>query len=143
MIKAKYVLVCDEVRREDNGKFIILGLYTPDLLVPQIPFVTPAITFFLCLESDRPGRFRFNVKLEHLETGGSLAEAMGQLEFGVPGMAIAPVRFGNLQFAAGGSYIFSVNIDGQTDPITTQFNVVLNIPGVSPGAAGAPPRLGM
>ncbi len=136
MVKAKYVLVCDEARREDNGKFIIIGLYTPDLSVPQIPFTTPSITFFLCLESDRPGMFRFNVKLEHLETGQNLAEGMGQMQFGAPGMGIAPVRFGNVQFIAGGSYIFSINVEGQPDPITTHFNVVLNIPGVSPAVHG-------
>ena len=94
MIQAKYVLVCDEVRREENGKFIILGLYTPDLSVPQIPFVTPAITFFMYLESDRSGTFRFSVKLEHLESGQSLADGMGQMEFRGPGMGAAPVRFG-------------------------------------------------
>ena len=28
---ARYILLCDDVRREDNGKFILIGLYTPDI----------------------------------------------------------------------------------------------------------------
>ena len=32
-----YTLVCEDVRVENNGKFLILGLFTPDIVVPQIP----------------------------------------------------------------------------------------------------------
>lgn len=32
-----YSVLCDEVRREDNGKWILLGLFE-DLMVPSLPF---------------------------------------------------------------------------------------------------------
>jgi hypothetical protein len=131
----KFVLVCDEVRREDNGKFIVLGLYTPDLAVPQIPFVMPSLTFFVCVESDRTGTVRFNFRVEQLDTGRALVEGMGAMQFNAPGVAVAPVRFGNVQFNAAGPYMFSMNIDGERDPITTPFAVRLNIPGLAQGAA--------
>jgi len=54
-ISHKYTLVCEDVRQEINGKFIILGLYTPDIVVFQIPTMLPSLTFFQCLESGRPG----------------------------------------------------------------------------------------
>jgi hypothetical protein len=50
-------LVCDEVRVEHNGKLILLGVYTPNILVPQIPFTFPILTFFQLLDScDLPYR---------------------------------------------------------------------------------------
>lgn len=35
-----YSVLCDEVRREDNGKWILLGLFE-DLMVPAFPFAIP------------------------------------------------------------------------------------------------------
>jgi hypothetical protein len=128
-INLKYVLVCDEVRQEINSKFIVIGLYTPDLSVPQIPFVTPSLTFFVCLESDRViGTRHFTVRIEQLETGRAIVEGMGALQFNAPGLAVAPVRFGNLQFNAAGQYMFVMTIDGEAQPITAPFGVILNIP---------------
>jgi hypothetical protein len=48
-INQKYILVCDEVRQENNGKFMVIGLYTPDMTLPQIPFVLPSLTFFIAM----------------------------------------------------------------------------------------------
>jgi len=132
-VTARYLLLCDEVRREDNGKLIVLGLYTPDVSVPQIPFVMPSLTFFACLDSDVAGNFQFTLRLEHLETGiqggRPLAEGMGAMQFRNPGTAFVPVRFGNVQFVAAGPYVFSLNLTGQ-DPITFEFQVRLNTPRV-------------
>ncbi len=36
-ITVKAVVVCDEVRREDNGKEILIGVYSSGVLVPQFP----------------------------------------------------------------------------------------------------------
>jgi hypothetical protein len=47
MITQKYILMCDEVRQEINGKLFIIGLYTPDMAVPQIPYAIPSLTFFM------------------------------------------------------------------------------------------------
>lgn len=40
----KYTLLCDDVRREDNGKLIILGLYFGVITVPQFPATLPLLT---------------------------------------------------------------------------------------------------
>ena len=33
------VLLCDDIRREDNGKAILIGVYSGDIVVPQFPAV--------------------------------------------------------------------------------------------------------
>jgi hypothetical protein len=33
----EYALLCDDVRREDNGKFIFIGIYANSILLPAFP----------------------------------------------------------------------------------------------------------
>jgi hypothetical protein len=135
-ITAKYVLVCDDFRREDNGKFIIIGLYTPDMSVPQIPFVMPTLTFFMNLESDRPGNFGFRLRIQHQDSGAVVVEGMGMIPVGNPQQPIIiPVKVGGVQFNNPGLYSFSLTLDGQNDPIVATFNVQLGTPG-APGPMG-------
>jgi hypothetical protein len=126
-INQKYILVCDEVRQENNGKFMVIGLYTPDMTLPQIPFVLPSLTFFIALDSDRPGTHQCRISLQHLETGQVLAQGMGGFGFLRPGLATFPIKFNNVQIMGAGAYTFSLTIDGERDPITTSFNVILNV----------------
>ena len=145
-ITPRYILVCDDFRREDNGKWILIGLYTPDMVVPQIPFGMPTLTFFMNLESDRPGTFGFRITLQHVESGAILAQAMGMIPIANPqGPIICPVKIGGVQFNSAGLYSFSVAIDGQADPLVVTWNVILNVPGpggANPGQPLGPPRLG-
>ena len=125
-ITARYVLICDDVRREDNGKLIVLGMYLPDMSVTQIPFPMPTLTFLLNLESDRPGNFPFQFRLQHQETGTLLAQGMGAIPVVNPQQPIVmPVKMGGLVFNSLGLYGFSLQIDGQPDPIAATFSVQL------------------
>lgn len=36
-IEPRYAIVCDDIRREDNGKQIMIGVYTGDILVNTFP----------------------------------------------------------------------------------------------------------
>jgi hypothetical protein len=126
-ITARYVLMSDDIRREDSGKFIVIGLYTPDMVVPQIPFLMPTLAFFANLETDRQGNFNFRTRVQHQETGDVLPTtvAMGTLAITNPQLpVILPFKFGGISFNAQGLYSFSLEIDGQ-DPIVSTFNVQL------------------
>jgi hypothetical protein len=125
-ISARYVIVCDDVRREDNGKLIILGMYLPDMTVQQIPFPMPTLTFLVNAESDRPGNYPFQFKVEHQESGTVLAQGMGIIPVANPQLPILiPVKLAGIVFRAPGLYSFSMTIDGQRDPIAATFNVQL------------------
>ena len=50
--KVTSVLVCDQVRREDNGKEIIIGVYRDSIIVPRIPTVIPMLTFRITAQVD-------------------------------------------------------------------------------------------
>lgn len=127
-ITHKYTLVCDDVRVENNNKLIVIGLYTGQMTVPSIPFALPTLCFFQMFESERPGQVGFRATLTHLDSGKNLATAMGMMGIPKPGNGVSIIKFGNLQISAPGTYLFSVQVNGNTDPITTTFDVVLLLP---------------
>jgi hypothetical protein len=135
-INAKYILMCDEVRVENNGKLMLLGLYMPDMTVPQLPFVIPSLTFLIALESDRPGTIQIRFAIQLLDSGQNLGEGMGATGFPKPGLAVMPIQLRNVSIQTAGTYVFSITFEGQREPITHSFNVLLVPPqqvGMLPG----------
>ena len=135
-INAKYVLMCDEIRIENNGKIILLGLYMPDMTVPQLPFMIPSLTFFIVLESDRPGNIQVRFAIQLLDSGQNLAEGMGAAVFPKPGLGVMPIQLRNFPIQTAGTYVFSLTFEGQREPLTHSFNVLLAPPkqvGMIPG----------
>ncbi len=57
--KLDYWLLCDMIRREDNGKLIIIGAYTPDIVVQAVPALLPMLSFL----------FKWNLALGPLRAG--------------------------------------------------------------------------
>lgn len=122
----QYTLVCDEVRVESNGKLMVIGLYTPNILIPQLPFLFPSLTFLQAFEADQPGRFQMRARLQHVETGKELGQAIGLLNIAQPvKLTVTFHQFRNLQIERVGLYSFIVNIEGQKDPILAEFEMLL------------------
>ena len=67
------------------------------------------------------------MRLEHLDTGQRIMEAMGAITFPKPGIGINPVRLPGVQFQASGVYHFVMEVEGQTEPIMHEFSVALNL----------------
>jgi hypothetical protein len=128
-ITHKYTLMCDEMRREDNGKLLLIGVYQDVILASQFPFALPGITFYMKIESDRPGSWSVRMRLEHLDSGEKMLEALGAITFQRPGPGINPIRLPPIQFKAPGVYHFVLEVEGQPDPILYEFSVGLHIPG--------------
>lgn len=61
-IAIKTVVVCDEVRREDNGKEILIGVYSAGVLVPQFP-VPLNLTFWVQFKSAGAGELPIQFRL--------------------------------------------------------------------------------
>jgi hypothetical protein len=40
-----YTIFCDDVRQEDNGKLLLIGVYAGVMFVPSFPFAAPRLTF--------------------------------------------------------------------------------------------------
>lgn len=125
--KHDYTIICDDFRREDNGKLILLGIYMGTIVVSQFPFALPSLTFFSMLDADKPGHYAMKFFLQHLESGKKLVEGHGGAEVHRPGKTLAPVKFGPVQFNAVGAYNFIMELDGHPGPIIVPFDVQLRI----------------
>jgi len=122
----KYTLLCDEVRQEMNGKFIVLGLYTPDIVVPVVPFALPSLTFFVVAEADAPTIGEFSFKLTQHNSDAVLAGGSGKLQVQQAGHVALPLRLGPLQMPAAGRYTFTLDVSG-SGTITHEFSVILRL----------------
>lgn len=139
-ISCRFVMMCDEVRVENNGKFIILGVYTPDMSVSQFPATIPLLTFVMWLEYALPGQYQFDARITHLETGTLVAQAMGGMGVPKPGVGLIPIRFSPVQFTQAGAYTFSMRFQNENE-ILHQFSVGLPpAPTLSTGLRGIPGR---
>ena len=122
-ITPKYTLVCDDIRQETSGKFIVVGLYMGNITIPHVPFVLPSLAFLQVFESDRPGNFTFKIRLERMETGQAIVEGMGMMGIQRPGTGVAPIRFAPLQLPAFGTYSLTINIEGEPPMVLSTFDV--------------------
>jgi hypothetical protein len=123
-ITQRFSVMCDEVRQENNGKFIVIGMYTPDMAVFQLPYVCPVLTFLFWLESDTPGNFQFQMAINHLESGRVVVQGMGGVQFAKAGIGITPLRLTGVPFTAAGAYTFSLKFENQ-EALVTHFSVQL------------------
>ena len=55
-------LVCDDVRREQSGKDILIGVYTGGIGVPALPS-QPLFAFWLALRAREPGEFLLSLQI--------------------------------------------------------------------------------
>lgn len=125
-LKHLYTLICDDVRVEVNGKLIIIGLYTPNILIPQLPFVLPSLSFLQFYTYDGRGQFHFRARLQHLESGRDIAQAIGIINHAQPGIGIGVIRFGNLVIDKVGTFNLAFSFEGDSEPINATFEVILH-----------------
>jgi hypothetical protein len=131
--------MCDQIRREDNGKWLLIGVYEDNMGVPQLPAQLTGLTFFMRMESDRLGAWNARVRLEHLETGQRIFEGLAMINFQRPGAGSVAVQTPPFQLQAVGVYNFVMEVQGQEhDPFIHPFSVVLNTQRPAIGQAGAP-----
>lgn len=121
----KYTIICDDVRREDNGKLIVLGMFMGTIGVPQLPTTLSTLTVLLVFDADRTENLPFTLKIKSLESGKQLAEAQGFANIPQPGPGVMPVKFGNVRIDSAGAYSIETEIRGISEPLVTSFAVVL------------------
>jgi len=129
--------MCDDVRQENNGKLMLIGVYTPNIAITQLPYTAQSLAFFQHLEIERLGMYTLRFQLSNLETGTPLASAMMMMDIQqalvLPGTGINVVRFGSVRFDRAGAYHLNTVVDGQNEVFTHTFDVILNIPQIPQG----------
>lgn len=61
-MRAQFGFVCDDVRRENNGKLIFIGAYASDIVVPELPAAL-ILTLVLRVEMEGEEALEIQVKM--------------------------------------------------------------------------------
>lgn len=62
MVDVLTAVMCDDIRQETNGKLILIGVYTNDVLVLQYP-VNLELAFWLMLKFENVGEYKLKLML--------------------------------------------------------------------------------
>jgi hypothetical protein len=107
----QFSLICDDVRREDNGKFILIGLFEA-IGAASFPFVYPGLRV---VNRWCNGEGNFSQKIRLMSPGNEILSETPDSPVGLPGTQanVTSVSYlGNLRFSQPGRYWVEVLLDG-------------------------------
>lgn len=109
-IKIEYAIVCDDVRREDNGKLIIIGAYASDIRIPS-QSANLRLSLLVAVRSETEYQTLVNARI--MQEGKRIFEIKEGMELPVPAKEIAMFSFGGIPVAmeAGKMLDFQVRFD--------------------------------
>jgi len=128
-------LVCEEVRQEVNGNFILVGVI--DLIrVPQLPITAHKLTLFNRWTAGL-GHFTESVRLLAPDQGTLLRKSEVKFAMKDPSLNATTVTlFGNVTFAVPGSYYVEVTVD---DVMKVRYPLTVVVVAPPPGVTSSPP----
>jgi hypothetical protein len=80
-VKVRFALVCDDSRREENGKLIFIGVYGANIIIPHTPITLP-LSLILFHETEKTIQLPFHLR-GRLEDA-PIIEATASVEFAAP-----------------------------------------------------------
>lgn len=127
MAKVQAALFCDDIRMEQNGKLILIGAYTGQMIVPSFPAENNLHCMLIIGEIDNPdikivakvsshdgaafGQLEMDVNLD--------LDSLGQMPAWIP---LPPFRF---SISAPDALEISVGLDGQNPHLVGKLPVIL------------------
>jgi hypothetical protein len=110
--KIRSVILCDDIRREDNGKEILIGVYNGVILFPKFPAVLRQL--ILRIEYDGVDKPKHRLRLALIDSQNQMIfEAEGEAEAAVPSdPSVFAVRLGALRFDQSTRLNVRFGIDG-------------------------------
>lgn len=95
-IKPIYVIVCDDIRTETNGKQIFIGVYSGDIVVGDTP-TTMNLSFWVDVKTEGIGQRAFEYKIL-LEPGDLEVAKIGATLVSSPDAERGSFAFGGISF---------------------------------------------
>ena len=106
-----FSVMCDDVRREDNGKFMLIGLFEA-IGAKKFPAIHPCLFVMNCWTA---GTGDFRQKTRIINKGGALLAEDRETPFHLKDLKTKHkiiARFNNLKFDLPGEYAVEVLLDG-------------------------------
>jgi uncharacterized protein DUF6941 len=131
------LVLCDDIRFENNGKLMLIGVYSDVVQVFKLPLQLRSLGLAVRAKALSTGRIAFNVTATDPQ-GNNLLEANGEMNYeGEPGRTIwLPIVMGPTLLTTEGQYGIRIAL-GDAPPIHETF-LVKKTP--TPEAPAASPR---
>jgi hypothetical protein len=117
------LVLCDDIRFENNGKLLLIGVYSDIVQVFKLPLQLRSLGLAVRAKPMSTGRISFSVTATDPQ-GNSLLEANGEMNYeGEPGRAIwLPIVMGPALLTTEGQYAVRIAL-GDAPPIHESFIV--------------------
>ncbi|HEU5250408.1 MAG TPA: hypothetical protein VFW15_10530 [Thermoanaerobaculia bacterium] len=105
------LVLCDDVRFENNGKLLLIGVYSDVIQVVKLPLQMRSIGLAIKAKILDAGKFPFSVSVSDPQ-GNKLLDANGELNYeGEPGRTVwFPVVMGPALLTIEGSYAVRISL---------------------------------
>lgn len=106
----KWAVICDDIRREDNGKQILIGVYSENIGIPSFP-ANIALSIWLQCIGSKAGEVPFDFRL--LFDGREISGGSGSINVPFPNKMLS-VGIGGLfaQILSPGTLTFQIRQHG-------------------------------
>ncbi len=112
MPSVRYALVCDEVRREDNGKLLLIGTYASSIVFQRLP-ANIGLSLICCIDADQP--FSSEANLRALLNDEVIRTARGRIEVQEPSFNnLFPIPKMPLSIREEGTLTFELQFDEES-----------------------------
>ena len=118
----RFILISDDVRTEDNGKLIVIGLHGSEIQVPHLPVAIP-LAFTAGIHLEGQGAFNLSGTLRHSNSGEELLSFWAKGETQKSGAGYVPFKFATVHFREAGIYEVSLAVEGQEEWMTEPFEI--------------------
>lgn len=104
-------MICDDIRVENNGKSIIIGIYHDNILVPSLPFVMPKLVTWTKWDITKSPIKKFEFKVTAPD-GKSMGHVTGEPPTKSSGKkAILQIAISPFAIKEGGEYKIDAKIN--------------------------------
>lgn len=111
-------IICDDIRTENNGKAIFLGVYNDDLVVGDLPATISQLSFYIKCRVGGVGDVDFTFSIL-TPTGETIGPLKGSVPVSVIGgdrfNAAVQVKVAPFTLSSAGRYRVELTVDGYSD----------------------------
>jgi len=123
-IRVHNFIVCDDIRREDNGKAILTGVYLGNMIVPGLPALLSKLSFYFTISGASPGQATLRLYSPHRTLDRKLPVEIANSAESEPGTRALGISISPFIASEDGRYTVLLEF-ASGEKIRRYFNVVV------------------
>ena len=108
VVSVRYGILCEDIRREDNGKHILIGMYGRNIELTTIPGHL-ALALLLAIDATGPGTSK--IEVVGLLNNDQVSKAAGEIRFDAEGLILLPLPTVPVLIENQGALVFRAKLE--------------------------------